>query len=284
MNLFDRKWQAILWLCVWSANLSSAVAVQAQTAPSTPTQQVAPAAVSAAPGQVVVTGTVPDEATKLAFLSRLRELYGSERVVDQISVGAVVMPAGWSGDVQKLLSPTLKNIRRGQLKVDGAVVSVSGEVGNASEKEDMATDMASKLRTGSTSYTLQNDLRVTEIRLQAEIEEILSTHVIEFEEGQFQLAPQGQQTLDRILTLLREHRFTQPRLGIIGHTDDKGLRASNVALSQARAQAVKRYFNEKGLDVTRITTLGMGPDRPMASNTTGEGRARNRRIEFSTSQ
>src|SRR5690606_8937865 len=60
------------------------------------------------PGQVVAAGTVPDEATRVAVISRLREIYGAERVVDQLSLGSVVAPPQWSQHVQKLLSPALK--------------------------------------------------------------------------------------------------------------------------------------------------------------------------------
>ncbi len=53
-----------------------------------------------------------------------------------------------------------------------------------------------------------------------------------------------------------------------------------MALSQSRAQAVKAYLVSKGVPMAAISTLGMGPDQPVASNDTDEGRARNRRIEF----
>jgi OmpA-OmpF porin, OOP family len=67
---------------------------------------------------------------------------------------------------------------------------------------------------------------------------------------------------------------------IIGHTDNSGNRASNIALSQARADAVKGYLVAKGISPQQLTTNGVGPDQPVASNDTTDGRARNRRIEF----
>ena len=79
-------------------------------------------------------------------------------------------------------------------------------------------------------------------------------------------------------------RVKNQKVEVIGHTDDQGLRASNVALSQARAEAVKAYFSAKGINTSQISASGAGPDRPLASNATGEGRARNRRIEFRLSQ
>lgn len=67
---------------------------------------------------------------------------------------------------------------------------------------------------------------------------------------------------------------------VVGHTDASGARAANVALSSARAEAVKAYLVGKGIASLAISTAGLGPDRPVADNSTEEGRARNRRIEF----
>ena len=67
---------------------------------------------------------------------------------------------------------------------------------------------------------------------------------------------------------------------LVVDTDAQGSHASNVSLSLARAQAVKGYLVSKGLPADSLSTSGLGPDQPVASNATEEGRARNRRIEF----
>jgi outer membrane protein OmpA-like peptidoglycan-associated protein len=67
---------------------------------------------------------------------------------------------------------------------------------------------------------------------------------------------------------------------IVGHTDSTGSRDYNVDLSEKRANAVRDYLASKGVDRDRVTTRGAGPDDPIASNKTADGRARNRRIEF----
>ncbi len=58
----------------------------------------------------------------------------------------------------------------------------------------------------------------------------------------------------------------------------------NVALSQARADAMKDYLVSKGIAPQQMTTTGLGPDQPVASNDTNDGRARNRCIEFRVGQ
>jgi len=79
-------------------------------------------------------------------------------------------------------------------------------------------------------------------------------------------------------------RLRGRKVEVIGHTDDTGLRASNVALSQARAEAVRTYLSGKGIVADSVLVSGQGPDRPVASNATADGRARNRRIEFRIAQ
>jgi len=67
---------------------------------------------------------------------------------------------------------------------------------------------------------------------------------------------------------------------ISGHTDNVGKKASNVKLSQRRADSVKDWLVSKGVDPKRITTKGYGPDQPVVPNDTDENKRKNRRIEF----
>jgi outer membrane protein OmpA-like peptidoglycan-associated protein len=70
------------------------------------------------------------------------------------------------------------------------------------------------------------------------------------------------------------------KLKIEGHTDNKGDRDYNLDLSQRRADAVKKYLVDHGIDEKRLKTKGYGPDKPIADNDTKKGRAQNRRVEF----
>ncbi len=72
----------------------------------------------------------------------------------------------------------------------------------------------------------------------------------------------------------------QTVIEIAGHTDNSGDQASNLQLSQRRADAVRSYLVSQGVDPTMLTAKGYGDSRPVASNDTEEGKFRNRRIEF----
>jgi OmpA-OmpF porin, OOP family len=67
---------------------------------------------------------------------------------------------------------------------------------------------------------------------------------------------------------------------IEGHTDNVGKRAENLKLSQARAESVKQYLVQEGVEGQQLSAVGFGPKRPIASNSTKAGRTLNRRVEF----
>ncbi|MCX4246803.1 OmpA family protein [Paraliomyxa miuraensis] len=89
-------------------------------------------------------------------------------------------------------------------------------------------------------------------------------------------------TLDAAVEVLI--KFPSVGVEISGHTDDVGKREDNMTLSQDRANSVKDYMVGKGVDASRITTRGAGPDEPVDTNKTKKGRAKNRRIEFKIKQ
>lgn len=239
-------------------------------------QAQAPAAPQ--PGQVLATGTVGDEASKASVLAKLREVYGADRVVDQISVGQVATPANWNAYVQKLITPELKQISRGQLKIDGSTVTLRGEVANEAQRQKLASNVAVSL---NPTYTVNNGLRVSASD-QGILDSTLANRIIEFESGKASLTPAGRAILDEMAAALM--KLKGRKVDIIGHTDSVGLRATNQGLSQARAEAVKAYLASHGINGELLTATGQGPDRPVASNDTTDGRARNRRIEFRMAQ
>jgi OOP family OmpA-OmpF porin len=238
----------------------------------------APGAVPATGAPIVVTGTVADEASKAGLLARLRQVYGPERVVDQLAVGTVATPANWNEYVQKLIGPDLKLITRGQLKVDGNNVSLRGDVSNESQRQQIAGDIAASL---NPTYIVNNGLRVAASE-QGVLDAALANRIIEFESGKATLTDSGKGILDQMAATLQKLKGV--RVEVIGHTDNAGSRAGNLSLSQARAQAVKDYVASRGIDGDLIAVSGEGPDRPVADNRTAEGRARNRRIEFKVTQ
>ena len=234
----------------------------------------AQAAETPAPGKVVVSGTVPDEATRQAVLTRAREVFGVDRVIDQIGVGNLVAPPNWSNNLQKIIAPELKQVSRGQISISGNVIDIKGEVGNDAVRQQIVSDISTRL---NSTYTVNNGLRVGAAG-QDQVDLTLANRTIEFETGNSTLTAAGRQVLDLLAPVLQ--RLPGRSFEVTGHTDALGSRPQNIALSAARADAVKRHLVGKGIVADSITTSGVGPDRPLAGNDTPDGRSRNRRIEL----
>jgi OOP family OmpA-OmpF porin len=101
-----------------------------------------------------------------------------------------------------------------------------------------------------------------------------------FERRSGDLTAEGKSLLDKNLTDARELFSRASYVEIVGHTDDVGDDAYNMALSVQRAESVRDYLVSKGLDDSKVVITGMGETMPIASNNTEEGRAQNRRVEI----
>ncbi len=114
--------------------------------------------------------------------------------------------------------------------------------------------------------------------LKVEVGKAIVLEGIVFKIGSSNISPESEEVLTKAYNTLNQN--PEIVVEIRGYTDNTGRRASNMKLSQARADAVKAWLVEKAIDGARISTKGMGPDNPIAPNTTPEGRQKNRRIEF----
>lgn len=99
-----------------------------------------------------------------------------------------------------------------------------------------------------------------------------------FEQGKTVLLPQSYTELDVVVSFLKSNPSV--KIELAGHTDNRGIPAQNVKLSQARVDKVKAYLVEKGIDKKRITGKGYGGNKPIASNENEDTRQLNRRVEF----
>ena len=86
------------------------------------------------------------------------------------------------------------------------------------------------------------------------------------------------QVLDSVAIILKEYSDTT--ITVIGHTDSVGDEAYNQGLSERRAQSVASYLRSQGVVGQRFNVMGYGEQSPIASNSTKEGRAQNRRVEI----
>lgn len=118
----------------------------------------------------------------------------------------------------------------------------------------------------------------------AEVVRVGEGIVIEFKSqilfgfDQSNLTADARTNLDKLVTILQKYPDTD--IEVQGHTDSKGTDRYNEALSKRRAAAVSNYLSGKGITPSRLTTKGFGETVPKYSNTSEEGQAQNRRVEF----
>jgi len=99
-----------------------------------------------------------------------------------------------------------------------------------------------------------------------------------FAPGRSDLSPDAQRALEKVAQALK--KLPEQHLVVEGHTDAKGAEDVNYDLSVLRANAVKDFLTSRGVERNRVESIGFGESRPIASNTSAEGRASNRRVEI----
>ncbi|MEO7045439.1 MAG: OmpA family protein [Ferruginibacter sp.] len=104
------------------------------------------------------------------------------------------------------------------------------------------------------------------------------THGINFDVNKAVIKPESMGTLNGIVQIMKDNPEIKFEVG--GHTDSDGDDAANLKLSQARADAVRNQLIAMNVDAARLTTKGYGETKPISDNTSPEGKANNRRVEF----
>ena len=192
----------------------------------------------------------------------------------------------WLGPMLGLLQSVAPNLETGLIRVDGlnGYVVVQGEVLDKTLRDDLNGTVAEAaagvgfdttpgvvlLKTGPTEEEVEE--------LQENLNDLILDQVVEFEVKSFELTDAGMMLLDEVVAALED--AAEVRVLIEGHTDDRGSDTENQLLSEQRAEAVVAYFVAKGLAIERFDTIGYGESQPVESNNTADGRARNRRIQF----
>lgn len=104
---------------------------------------------------------------------------------------------------------------------------------------------------------------------------------VTFDSSSSTLKPAGANTLTGVAMVLKEYPKTA--VNVVGYTDSTGSQDLNMRLSQQRADSVASSLIVQGVEASRVRTQGMGPANPIASNSTTEGKAQNRRVEITLS-
>ncbi len=283
---------------VWSVDASGAWEV---TATQLAAGEVvgAPVAFSWSSDAVTVHGGLSAEAERVFVTESLGALETKEGSVRfaTVDVGDVQIVEGlasedeWIGKVVALVGSLANGLEEGSVSVNpsGEVVTTEGKTETRQEKRDLV--IASEgfiVALQGVGFDLTDGVlgppkpppptREEVEELERTLAELIEGKVVEFEFASDELTEVGEGLLDELLVPLKE--FSAVPIEIAGHADTQGSPERNLELSFRRAQAVVVYFVEQGEDPNRFIAVGYGDTRPIADNSTEEGRQKNRRIEF----
>jgi len=192
--------------------------------------------------------------------------YTGEQQTAKATTGTAIGAA--AGALVGVLSSSKHDRGKGALIGAAAGAAVGGGVGYYMDQQE--AKLRQQMQGTGVSVTRQGDQILLNM-----------PNNITFDSSSSQLKPAGANALTGVAQVLKEYQDT--RVNVVGHTDSTGGREMNMRLSQQRAESVGSALILQGVAQGRISMAGVGPDQPVASNETVEGRAQNRRVTLTLS-
>lgn len=254
-----------------------------------------PAAAPAGPPEFTVTltdagatlrGRVADDLMNTTAESFAQAAFGAGQVTMATRVLGDGLPQGWSVRVLAGIE-AMSHLAEGSLRVLPDTLTITGRTGDATAQEAISRLLIDRLgEDAGFRLDIAYDEALDPIAAMPSAEEcvaqigaVTARTKITFDPGSATISGAGMGAIDDIAEILRA--CAELRLRIAGYTDSQGRDESNLALSQARAEAVLTALRARRVPVGAFEATGFGEADPIADNGTEAGREANRRIEFS---
>jgi OmpA-OmpF porin, OOP family len=244
-------------------------------------------------GKVTYSGVVRDEATQSAIVNALRATFGEANIDGGVRVDPNVRRAAWLPRLNDLFGALKKpgvefSLYGNAISLGGWLSAsdrqelnetVRGIVGTETRIDELTDAAAEAVRTANDKALSALDAIGTSGVSGDALVDAMNLAVINFSTGSDQIPADSAEVIRRSAAAIKRAPAGL-KIEIGGHTDNTGDPASNMALSQNRADAVKRALLADGVSAGILTTKGYGDTRPRATNATEFGRFQNRRIEY----
>ena len=229
--------------------------------------------------RIVLTGSVPNEADRNEFADRARDLFRHRTIKEDLAIKEG-SPSGFRRFMDQTLTE-LGQLDEGCVTLSGTDVVISGTVRSAAAEARIHDRITIVSDLG---FNVSFDLQLPSLSEQAAACQSAYNDLLEpgeavlFDFDSATIHAAGRLLVDEILKI----GALCPDIGAIvaGHADSIGDKEYNIDLSERRAEAVVAYAVSNGIAADRLQAVGFGFAQPVADNSTDEGRAKNRRIEF----
>jgi outer membrane protein OmpA-like peptidoglycan-associated protein/uncharacterized protein YidB (DUF937 family) len=244
-------------------------------------------------GKVTYAGVVRDRDTRDRIVAALHGTFGEGNVQGDLRVDRRVRPIGWlprtDSLVAALKTPGVDFELNGDRIAIGGWLSASDRRALTSRLQDVlgrGTPVASLGDAASDAARAANDKALTALRAvgtsgvaPSTLLDAMNMSVITFASGSAEIPPDGMEIIRTSAEALKQAPAGSV-IEIRGHTDNTGDGAANLALSEARAEAVRDALVMSGVPASMLRATGYGDTKPRAPNDTEYGRFQNRRIEY----
>ena len=226
---------------------------------------------------VVVRGTLGNQRDVDRVLAQAASVFGADNVLNKLSIGENIGELPPLGGLFKGVAGKALGLNTLTASLQDGKLRLQGDVPSEEIRQSAARELGLNF-----SGEIVNDLTVVvpikRDDCQDLVNDLLKTGRINFASSKADISPESIPLLDQIVQTAR--RCPGALFEVAGHTDSVGEPEFNKKLSEDRARAVVQYLVDQGLDASRFTPAGYGPEQPIGDNNTTAGRAQNRRIEF----
>jgi outer membrane protein OmpA-like peptidoglycan-associated protein len=232
-------------------------------------------------GNVTITGQVANDADKLKLWDALKAAFGDANLSGDITVDPNTLPAGWMDKLIAILP---------ELKAKGLKFGFDGDklqIDTSSLPEDQRFALSESLRRSFGGFEMSGlwdraSAALTGLKSGFSGDDLihaLNLMTVYFDTGSDNISRDSLETLRHAAKAIAAAP-AGTRIEAGGHTDNTGDAAANLNLSQQRAEAVVAKLGELGVASGTLVSKGYGQEQPIADNSTAEGQAKNRRIQF----
>ena len=233
-----------------------------------------------AAAKIHLAGYAPSSKVRGDILDTAQRKFGKVEIVDDL-VYASGQPDGFV-DAASVALQAVARLGGGHAEIVDNDVRITGSAWYPSAAEELVSATEEALPKGFKAtmnvVTRQDGQPVAAVRCRDLLQDVLQRGRIEFVAGKAEITGDSFGLLDRVAATIA--RCPDTRVEVAAHTDSAGSSARNRDLTQSRAEAIVDYLVDAGVKRERLTAIGYGESKPVADNGSAEGKAANRRVEF----